>query len=509
MVTPDGDPRNGTARLHDLCQRLFTGRRLILASNRGPVEYVQNDGGEMQSRRGSGAVVTALGSLTQYPQMSWIASAMTDGDRRAAEQAAGQSIRSPLPGHGLSLRYIVTPRSTYHKYYNIFCNPLLWFLQHYMWNAPRTPNIDSTVYDAWENGYVSVNRAFAEAVLEEALSDETPPYIMLHDYHLYLVAGFIRARLPGAVIQHFCHIPWPAATMWQLLPNVIRTRIFEGLLANDIVGFQTVRDVRNFLNTCETYLEDAEVDHRAQVVWRGGRQTQVRAYPISIDTAELQRLARSPRVRDYEERLRSQQAQHTIIRVDRMEPSKNILRGFKAYEMMLRRHPELVGHTRFLAFLVPSRTNIRQYQSYADEALQLIDQINQRFGRDGWRPIELFYENNYPQAIAGMKVYDVLMVNAVVDGMNLVSKEGPTVNTRDGVLVLSEAVGAWEQLHSSALTVSPSDVEGTARVLHEAVCMSTEERHRRAEGMRRSVAGQDINHWLSRQFEDMIGVGVP
>lgn len=506
MVTLDDEVRSSAAHLRQLCHELLACRKLILASNRGPVEYVLVEGGGAQARRGSGGVVTALSSVTRYADLTWVASAMTDGDRRAAEMAGGQAIRSPLPGQSLSLRFVGTPRNVYHKYYNVFCNPLLWFLQHAMWNAPRTPNIDGAVYDAWENGYVAVNQAFAQVILQECQGADPPPFIMLHDYHLYLVAGMIRQQLPDAIIQHFIHIPWPAATYWQLLPGAMRTPLFEHMLANDILGFQTVRDARNFLQTCETYLAAAEIDYPNATVRHHGRLTTVHAYPISIDTSELQRLARSPRVREYEERIRPLCSEQTIVRVDRMEPSKNILRGFKAYDLLLRRHPEHLGRVKFLAFLVPSRTNIRQYQTYAEEALQLIDSINQRYGRESWKPVELFYENNYPQAIAGMKLYDVMLVNAVIDGMNLVAKEGPTVNTRDGTLVLSESVGAWEQLNHDAVSVSPADIEGTYRALRDALCMSKEERRRRAEGLRRTIQTGDITHWLSRQFEDLMAL---
>lgn len=505
-MTVPADIRSGPAYLHDLCQRLLSNRRLILASNRGPVEYVLGDGGDVQASRGSGGVVTALSAITQHADLTWIACVMTDGERRAAALAGDQLIRSPVPGQAPQLRYVRPSESAYHQYYNVFCNPLLWFLQHDLWNALDTPNIDRSMYHAWENGYVVVNQAFADAIVADSVGDDALPCIMLHDYHLYLVAGMVRRRLPHAIIQHFVHIPWPAAASWQLLPAAIRTSLLEHLLANNVIGFQTGRDVRNFLQTCETYLASAAVDYGNATVWFAGRLTGVHAYPISIDAEEIRRLARSPRVREYEEGLRPVCGEQTIIRVDRMEPSKNIVRGFEAYELLLRRHPEHAGRVKFLAFLVPSRTDVRQYQDYAEEAFQVMDAINQRYGRDGWKPVELFYENNYLQAIAAMKLYDVLLVNAVIDGMNLVAKEGPTVNTRDGVLVLSESVGAWEGLNRDALSILPSDVEGTYRALQQGLTMPKEDRSRRAEGMRSTVEANDITQWLSHQFEDLLAL---
>ena len=206
-----------SARFVEQCADMLRERRLILVSNRGPVEYHLTPEGNAQARRGSGGVVTALSTLTNYVDLTWVASAMGEGDRRVAQQAEDGRIKSPLPGQSLYLRYVVTPRRVYHKFYNIFCNPLLWFLQHYMWSSPYTPNVDSAVYDAWGDGYVAVNRSFADAVVDEARHSASPPYVMLHDYHLYLAPGMVRAELPDALIQHFLHIPWPDPSYWQML----------------------------------------------------------------------------------------------------------------------------------------------------------------------------------------------------------------------------------------------------------------------------------------------------
>ncbi|MBI2906990.1 MAG: trehalose-6-phosphate synthase [Chloroflexi bacterium] len=501
-TSPPSDSR--IAPFVQQCKEMFSQRRLILVSNRGPVEYRVGENGELQARRGSGGVVTALSAASQYAELTWVAATMSEGDRLAAEKSGGAPIKSPIPGQNFLLKFVVCPRPAYHKYYNVFCNPLLWFLQHYMWNAARTPNINAAIYDAWENGYVPVNQAFADSVREEIRDDEAAPFIMLQDYHLYLAAGQIRSQVPNAILQHFTHIPWPAPRYWQLLPQAMRIAIHENMCANDIVGLQTLVDARNFLLTCDTFLEKAEVDYRRRKVWHNGHLTSVNPYPISIDVSELQRTARSSRVREYEERLRSHCGEHTIVRVDRAEPSKNIVRGFRAFEMLLESHPDLVGKVKFLAFLVPSRTHIRQYQRYNEEITALVEAINARYGKDGWKPIEVFYENNYLQAIAGMRLYDVLLVNAVIDGMNLVAKEGPTVNNRDGVLVLSDSVGAHEQLKDSVLTIAAADLEGTCRALYAALTMSAEERSSRAAALKKAIEGEDLLNWLTRQFEDMM-----
>ena len=495
-------------RVSQLCQTLLQHRNLILASNRGPIEYHINQEGKLQWRRGSGGVVTAFTAVSQYMDVTWVASAMGEGDRRAAEKAQWRRFKSPLIGHNLFICFVVSPGSTYHKFYSIFCNPLLWHLQHYLWNCSHTPNIDSRVYDAWENGYKPVNQAIAEAVIAEASESDLPPLVILHDYHLYLAAGYIRKQIPNAIIQHFTHIPWPGSQYWQLLPGVMRQAICENLCANDIVGLQTNVDVHNFLQTCEAFVEGVDVDYKKQTILIDNHLVRVKAYPISVDVSSLRRAIQSPWAQGYEEKLRPLCNGKTIVRVDRMEPSKNIVRGFKAFDLLLQRYPELVGKVNFLAFLVPSRTHIKQYQRYAQEVSEVIKAINEKYGTNEWQPITVFYENNYAQALAGLSLYDVLLVNPVIDGMNLVAKEGPTINACDGVLVLSETAGASEQLGQNAIAVTPTDIEGTTEAIYQALSMPAEERSRRAAGLRKSIEEQDITWWLYRQLEDLTALAL-
>jgi len=497
-----------SSRLSQLCQDLLGRRNLILASNRGPIEYHSNHEGRLQWRRGTGGVVTSLTAVSQYMDVTWIASAMGEGDRRAAERACGSRFKAPIPGHNLFIRFVVSPGSTYHKFYSIFCNPLLWYLQHYMWNSSHTPNIDVRVHDAWGGGYIPVNQAIAEAVVDEALASDLPPIVMLHDYHLYLTAGYIRKQLPNAIIQHFTHIPWPGPNYWRLLPSIMRQAICEGLCNNDIVGMQTSVDVHNFLQTCEVFIEGADVDYKKHIILIDNHLTKVKAYPISVDVTNLRRLVQSPWVQGYEEKLRPLCNGQTIVRVDRMEPSKNIVRGFRAFDLLLQRYPDLIGKVTFLAFLVPSRTHIRQYQRYAQDVTEIINAINEKYGTFEWQPIRVFYENNYAQAIAGLRLYDVLLVNPVIDGMNLVAKEGPTVNTCDGVLVLSETAGAYEQLGQKAIGITPTDIEGTLDALYQALSMPSEERSRRATALRKSIEEEDITLWLYHQLEDVTSLAL-
>ncbi|MFW6125851.1 MAG: trehalose-6-phosphate synthase, partial [Chloroflexota bacterium] len=321
---------NGRLRLSELCQEISGKRNLILASNRGPVDYHVTEGGKLQGRRGSGGVVSALSAVSRFTDVTWVSSAMGQGDRQAAEMAQNKRFKASFPGHNLYLRFVVSSGSVYHKFYSVICNPLLWFLQHYMWNSSHTPNVDARVHDAWENGYVRVNRTIAEAVIDEALSSDLPPVVMLHDYHLYLAPGFVRKQLPNAIVQHFTHIPWPGTHYWQLMPQAMREAIHRGMCASDIVGMQTRKDVHNFLHSCEAFMDGAEVDHKACTVHLDNRTTRVKHYPVSVDTDSLRKIVASPLVDEYKEKLRPLFNEKTIVRVDRLEPSKNILRGFRA-----------------------------------------------------------------------------------------------------------------------------------------------------------------------------------
>ncbi len=503
MPSPQAAYSEHRTKLIEICRGLLQDKRLIVASNRGPVEYSISPEGSLTPTRGHGSLVTGLSTVSQFCKITWVASAMGEADRRAAQLAGDNLTDSPLPGQNIAVRFVVCPRNTYHKYYNVFSNPLLWFLQHQMWNSPYTPNIDASTYDAWHNGYVAVNRAFADAIAAEMRREGSSHVAMLHDYQLYLVAKGVRESVADALLLHFVHIPWPATTSWRLLPAEMRQGILAGLCANDIVGFQTKRSACDFLHTVEAFLPGAEIDQAAQSIRYQGRTTRVQAYPISVDVAGLRRSAGSVRVREYQERIQSIAAEHTIVRVDRIDPSRNVIRGFRAYDLLLERHPELHGKVKFLAYLTPSRTRVREYQRYAEELTALVNAINAKYGQEAWQPIELFTENNYLQALAALRIYDVLLVNAVVDGMNLVAKEGPLVNTRDGVLVLSEGSGACEQLHEGALVVTPTDLEGTAQALYQAITMSQDERKMRAELLRSIVEEEDITMWLYRQFADL------
>jgi trehalose 6-phosphate synthase len=493
----------------DVADELFSDRMLIVASNRGPVTFSFSDDGTFTSRRGSGGVVTAVSSIARSNQPVWIAAAMTEGDRARAEVAErnGELLISP-PGKrpDFRVRFVVPDNEAYHLYYNVISNPLLWFLQHYLWDTPRAPDITAETWRAWEEGYVTVNRLFAEEILAAATESPKPPVIMLQDYHLYLCAGFIRERNPDAILQHFVHIPWPDPDYWRLLPLQMRRSICEGMLGNDIVGFQTRDHARSFMYTCEAYVPDCQIDYAGRGILWHGRRIEVRDYPISIDIDAVRRVAYSKEARSHERYLPSYWNEYTVLRVDRAEPSKNIVRGFEAFDRFLETHPEFQGRTNFVAIMVPSRMDVPQYQEYLRDVSEVVFRINAKYANveTGWQPIHSLMGENYPRALAAMKWYDVLLVNTIIDGMNLVAKEGCLINERNGVLVLSEGAGAAIQLGEYALTIAPADVEGTAKAIYAALTMPLSERRRRAEHLRRIVESDDVGIWFREQLWDIM-----
>ncbi len=485
--------------LADAAAALLGDRRLIIATNRGPVTFAAAADGSLRPRRGSGGLVTALGQVGRHVPLTWIAAAMSDGDRRAA---ADPKLLAASSGDNVRLRFASVDRAVYEQAYNVIANPFLWFLQHQMWNLPERPIIDAGVMRAWDRGYVALNEAFAHAVLTQARGDRQPR-VMLHDYHLYLAAQPIRKARPKALLSHFTHIPWPPSSIWQTIAPSIRESIAIGLLANDVVGFQTDRYAHNFLRMIESFVDGAEVDYEDSTVRHRRRTIRVRTYPISIDVEATRRIAASRATRRRAAQLAAGTRERVIVRVDRLEPSKNILRGFLAYEALLQRHSRLRGRISFLAFLVPSRTGLREYGHYGRQVQNAVDRINARFGRAGWSPVQLFYENDYAQALAGLSIADVVLVNPLVDGMNLVAKEAVVVSERDAVLVLSETAGAFDQMADGSLAVAPADVAGTADALARALSMDPDERRRRLARLRRGVEREDITWWLRRQLTDL------
>jgi trehalose 6-phosphate synthase len=496
---------------------ITAGRTIIVASNRGPVEFYRAADGRLSTRRGAGGVVTALAALARDVPLRWVATAMTAYDREAFSHSQSSARTVRLGRQPLQVRYIPLPANMYRRYYDEISNEILWFLQHYMWSPIHWPNFDEEQIRSWDEGYRPVNEAIANAIVEEARSvgssqdsaaDGYNTIVLLQDYHLYLTSALVRARLPHATIEQFIHIPWPANRYWQFLPDRFVHEIYEGLAGNDVLGFQTESDMQNFLVGAQAFLAGSRVDFdRQTVVWRR-RRLAARVYPIPTDAYEIRRTLLTAPARACAQELGEALPEdgQIILRVDRLDPSKNVVRGFQAYEAMLRRWPELRGRVCFLAFLIPSRQSLKVYRSYQREVRDLIRSINGKYRAPGWQPIIAFFENNRPRALAAMRRYDALLVNPIIDGMNLVAKEGPAANERNGVLVLSRTAGAFGQLAEVALSVTPTDIDETATELYEALSMSERERAQRAERAREIVERETPVDWVFAQVSDAVAL---
>jgi len=473
---------------------------IVLVSNRGPATFERDEQGQLTAHRGGGGLVTALTGLVNHREALWVASAMSDADAAASRERGGGAFDCTVDDITYRVKLVESDPAAYDQFYNVVANPLLWFIQHYLWDLSNAPDIRRDETEAYDHGYRAVNDDLAHAVLEEIAGREA--VVMLHDYHLYTAPKTIRRERPDVFLHHFIHIPWTQPDTWRVLPTRIRNDIYEGVLSNDIVAFHTVSYRDNFLQCCRDLL-DVEVEFEAGIVRIDDREVWVRAYPLPISTETFRRNAQRPSVHEYERVILRRRREHLILRVDRADLSKNVLRGFKAFDLFLEQHPEFLEEVTFTAQLVPSRQDVPEYQEYLEKIEALVAVINHRHGTTDWMPIELKLRENLEEAIASYKHYDLLIVNAMFDGMNLIAKEGPLVNERNGVSLLSENTGAHEELGEFALSVNPFDIQEQADAIHRALTMSAEERSRRAKGLKEIVTRRDPGDWVDDQLADI------
>ena len=522
---------SGLTYCETLESEVLAGRPLIIASNRGPMTFQTAEDGSLQMQRNSGGLVTALLGLCTHSPATWVACSASEADAgwregeilladsdQIAEASDSTSVEMLHATSLLRLRFLTSAPEAYDGYYNVIANPLLWFLQHSMWDVPRAPIIGQNTWQAWRQGYVAINQQFARAIASDlriasdrriAVSRSAGrPLVMFQDYHLYLAPRFLRSQLRGQqrpairpAVLHFTHIPWPGPDYWRILPPAMRLAVLDGLCASDILGFQTREDAQNFIRTCEALLPGAHVNFKRGRIWFRNHSTHVRDFPISIDVAALRQTAASAEVTAHRTPLEEMIGdRRLILRIDRMDPSKNIVRGFQAFEELLAHHPEYQRRVVFIAVLVPSRLGVDEYQAYLNELMAAAGRVNARFGASDWEPVRLLVGDDYVRGVAALQLYDVLLVNAIADGMNLVAKEGPIVNQRDGVLILSERAGARQQLEPGAIVISPCDVWATSEALRQALNMPDAERAERSARLRWIIEREDIRDWLCRQL---------
>jgi trehalose 6-phosphate synthase len=462
-------------------------RPLVVVSNRGPIGFRREPDGAVTEVRGAGGLVTALRPLIDRGDVTWVASAMGDVERELA--AHGPRAEESAAGTPFRLRLVAHDPEAYRLFYGVLANPVLWFVQHRLWSLKRDPGAD--LERAWADGYVVANRALAEAAVAEL--DRVPgAALYVHDYHLYRVPPRVRELRPDAPIAFFVHIPWVEPDDWSVLPPEIARAVHEGLLACDSVGFHTERWRSAFVASCDALLG------------RGSDADRIsHANPIAVDTAEFDALAVSKPVRARRAELQGERPEILVVRVDRTDPSKNAVRGFEAFGRLLERSPGLRGRVGLLALLDPSRQEIPEYVDYRDATERAAADVNARYGTDTWTPVRLVVRDDFPASVAAYAEYDVLLTNPVMDGLNLVAKEAPLVNARDGVVVLSREAGAYEELSDWVIGVDPLDVDGQAEALERAIAMSRDERRRLGAGIRDRVRAHDLDAWADDELDQL------
>ncbi|MFF4168816.1 trehalose-6-phosphate synthase [Streptomyces sp. NPDC001744] len=444
---------------------------VLVASNRGPVSYTLGEDGSLDARRGGGGLVSGLSAVSSQDSL-WVCAALGEGDREAVRRGVGE------PG----VRMLDIDPAVYDGAYNGIANSVLWFLHHHLYDIPREPAFDAGFRRRWE-AYRAYNRAFAEALAAEA--DEGAA-VLVQDYHLALVPGQLRELRPDLRISHFTHTPWASPAYLGMLPDDIREELLWGMLGADEVGFHTQA-------WADCFTSGAPVE---------GTGTRVAVRPLGVDAEELRALAYRPAVDERLAELRAEVGDRkTIVRVDRTELSKNILRGLLAYRELLNAHPEWRGRVVHLASAYPSRQDLEVYRSYTASVAALAEEINAEFGTEDWTPVLVSVKDDFVRSLAAYRLADVALVNPVRDGMNLVAKEIPVVSEAGCALVLSRGAGAYEELREDALTVNPFDVSETAEALHTALSMPAPERADRTKRLAAAATALPPQRWFLDQLE--------
>ena len=491
-------------------------KRVLVASNRGPVSYQFGADGTLTGQRGGGGLVAGvaegLAAMAPEAEVSWICAALSDADRVAAHLRPAD----PKEPGTVPVRMLDIAPDIFDRAYNNVANSILWFVQHLLFDTPNQPRFGHEFRRDWA-AYLAYNEAFADAMADEAAEGSAPSAgvrALIQDYHLSLVPRLLRNRLGGAYadagIAHFSHTPWAPPDYYRMLPAEVAEAVLDGMLGADHVGFHAGRWADAFLDCCAAILGaqvsragDDSAGPAGRVAYRG-HVTEVAVHPLGVDAPALRARARADDVRAHVTAL-SQAAgdRKLIVRVDRTEPSKNIVRGLTAYRELLATRPEWRGRVVHLAFAYPSRSAVPEYRAYTEQVRQIAAEITAEFRTPDWNPLILQVKDDYPRSLAACAVADVLLVNPIRDGMNLVAQEGPVLSERGCALVLSREAGAAATLDGDALLVNPYDVSETAAALHQALAMPDAERRRRTDALAATAAASPPARWLGDQLASL------
>lgn len=478
-------------------------KEIIVASNRGPVVFKKDDStGKIELIRGAGGIVGSMIPFLEKTHGTWVSSAIGECDHYVDNEYKGK-VPVPLENPEYYVQFIKTEEDIYNRFNGKFANPLLWFIHHSMWFSPYSPCGDDELHQAWDS-YQYVNSMFAEAISDDVSKSEKTPIVMLQDYHIYLTPQLIREQHPDVLMSQFVHIPFPSPEIFQQLPNHMQTEILDSILTNNVLGFHIRRYMNNFLQTIKLILPDASVDDVSGDILYKGHVCHVRTYPISIDIETLTKQGQSPNVISKEAEVDEMIGNCKLIyRTDRADLSKNIIRGFQAYDMFLEKYPDWRGKVKFVATLMPSRQDIKIYREYTDNIKKIVHEINEKYATPDWEPIKYICRGDYDLVVALLKRYDVLMVNPILDGMNIVAKEGSVLNENNGVLILSTGAGCYEELKDGAICINPYDLRQTAESIDVALLTDAASKADLLSEARAAIRRNDLSKWVGDQLNDM------
>jgi trehalose 6-phosphate synthase len=473
------------------------GGPVLVASNRGPISFTQGDDGKLTAKRGGGGMVSGLLTVAGQADLLWVCAALSDADRAAARAAPGG--RLSLDGLGGSaVRMLDIPADTFASAYNAVANSTLWFVHHMLYELPRQPAFSTRFWQEWDS-YRAYNSAFATA-LAQAADGSGRARAVVQDYHLALVPRMLADQRPDIKIAHFSHTPWAPPDYYRVLPDRVAREVLAGILGADHAGFLCQRWADSFADCCEAVL-GAEVDRARQQISYRDHVTGIGVHALGVDAAELADRAAQPDVQDRVEDLSSLAGgRKLIVRIDRTELSKNIVRGLAAYRELLRSRPEWQGRVMHLAFAYPSRHDLAEYREYTAAVQRMAEQIEEEFATPDWTPLDVRVDDDYARSLAAYRVADVVLVNPVRDGMNLVAKEAPIASDRGCALVLSREAGAAAEMSDAALMINPFDITATAQALHEALSMSDEDRAARCTRLAAAAGAVPPTRWFADQL---------
>lgn len=479
-------------RLKLTLQRHLHGERLIVVANREPYIHDRAPDGSIRVLHPASGLVSALEPVMRACSGVWVAHGAGSADRETVD--ARDHVRVPPGEESYVVRRMwLTPEEEKGYYYG-FANEGLWPLCHV---AHARPTFRA---DDWEH-YRNVNRRFADAICEEADTDD--PVVLVQDYHFALIPKMLRERLPRATILTFWHIPWPNAEQISICPWHVE--LVEGLLGSSILGFHTQFHCNNFLEAADRFLE-SRLDREDFAVIQNQRRTLIRAYPISVEWPHHWAGAAPPVAQCRAEVMAELQLPsdgRIGIGVDRLDYTKGIEERFRAIERLMEREPDWIGRFTFLQIASPSRVLIERYSQLNRDVEQLAERINARFSRGSWKPIVLKRQHTEPADV--FKLYraaDICYVSSLHDGMNLVAKEFLAArDDEQGVLVLSKFTGAAREL-AEALIVNPYDIEEASAALAAALRMPPDEQQVRMRAMRRLVSELNVYRWAGRMLLD-------